>query len=193
MGDSVPSLRALAHPLRLRILSLLTGVELSAAEVARELEVTHANASYHLRLLLDAGEIVVAGEEKIRGGVAKRYRHPWRAEDRPSGEAPPPDHTDPATGEATELAVAALGEELRRRHRLKMPGVGGLLTDAELWVTPAVYAEVRDLLLQASALLHGEAQAPRSPGTEPVSLTLASFPLALPQRSGRPGRSADPS
>ena len=177
MSESVPSLRALAHPLRLRILSLLTGTELSAAEVARELEVTHANASYHLRLLLDAGEIVVAGEEKIRGGVAKRYRHPWRAADRPGGEPPPPDHTDPATGEATELAVAALAEELRRRHRLRRPDVGGALTDAELWVTPEVFVEVRDLLMQATALLHDEAQPPRSPGTEPVSLTIASFPM----------------
>ncbi len=76
-ADAVSSLRATAHPLRLRILSLLTGAELSAAEVARELDVTHANASYHLRVLADAGEVVVAGEEKIRGGVAKRYRHPW--------------------------------------------------------------------------------------------------------------------
>lgn len=175
--DAVARLRATAHPVRLRILSLLTAEAMSAAEVARTLEITHANASYHLRLLLDAGEIVVAGEEKIRGGVAKRYRHPWRAADRPGGEPPPPDHTDPATGEATELAVAALAEELRRRHRLRRPDVGGALTDAELWVTPEVFVEVRDLLMQATALLHDEAQPPRSPGTEPVSLTIASFPM----------------
>ena len=68
------ALRAMAHPLRLRMLSLLTGAELSAAEVARELGITHANASYHLRVLLDAGELEVAGEEKIRGGVASGCR-----------------------------------------------------------------------------------------------------------------------
>ena len=84
----VSAMRATAHPLRLRILSLLTGAEMSAAEVARELEVTHANASYHLRLLADAGLLVEAGEEKIRGGVAKRYRHPWQ--DATLGRAPPP-------------------------------------------------------------------------------------------------------
>jgi DNA-binding transcriptional ArsR family regulator len=176
-SESVPSLRALAHPLRLRILSLLTGTELSAAEVARELGVTHANASYHLRLLLDAGEVVVASEEKIRGGVAKRYRHPWREEDRPGRPPARPDHSDPATGEATELTVAALAEELRRRHRRRRPDVGGTLTDAELWVTPEVYDEVRALLMHASALLHDSAQPPRTPGTDPVSLTVASFPM----------------
>ncbi len=70
------ALRAAAHPVRLRMLSLLTGTAMSAAEVARELDLTHANASYHLRQLLDADELVVDSEEKIRGGVAKRYRYP---------------------------------------------------------------------------------------------------------------------
>ncbi len=81
--ETTNALRAVAHPVRLRMLSLLTGTELSAAEVARELGITHANASYHLRTLLDAGELVIASEEKIRGGVAKRYRHPWEEGRRP--------------------------------------------------------------------------------------------------------------
>ena len=42
--ESSNHLRALAHPVRLRILSLLTGGDLSAADVARKLEITHANA-----------------------------------------------------------------------------------------------------------------------------------------------------
>ena len=45
-------LRAVAHPVRLRILSLLTGAAMTATEVAAELGLTHANASYHLRRLL---------------------------------------------------------------------------------------------------------------------------------------------
>src|SRR5690349_22155121 len=73
--DAVARLRASAHPVRLRILSLLTAEAMSAAEVARALDTTHANASYHLRVLHDVGELVVEGEEKIRGGVAKRYRY----------------------------------------------------------------------------------------------------------------------
>ena len=43
--ESSNHLRALAHPVRLRILSLLTGADLTAADVARELGITHANAS----------------------------------------------------------------------------------------------------------------------------------------------------
>ena len=74
--EDLKGLRAMAHPVRLRMVSLLTGSAMSAAEVARELGLTHANASYHLRILLDSGEIVEAGEERIRGGVAKKYRYP---------------------------------------------------------------------------------------------------------------------
>src|SRR6476620_8805977 len=74
--DRVVSLRAVAHPVRLQMLSLLTGTEMSAAEVARELGVTHANASYHLRVLADAGELVVAGEAKIPGGVSRARAGP---------------------------------------------------------------------------------------------------------------------
>ena len=71
--ERISDLRATAHPLRLQMLSLLTGAELSAAEVARELDVSQANASYHLRLLHDAGLLVIASEETVRGGRAKRY------------------------------------------------------------------------------------------------------------------------
>lgn len=51
------SLRAVAHPARWRILSLLTGAEMSAAEMARELNLTCANASYHVRVLASAGRV----------------------------------------------------------------------------------------------------------------------------------------
>ena len=100
-GTAVSSLRAVAHPVRLRILSLLTGAAMSAAEIARELDLTHANASYHLRVLADAGAVVEAGEEKIRGGVAKRYRHPWDRQLRSTGGP-----------EDRELYVRATAEEL---------------------------------------------------------------------------------
>ena len=59
-------LRAMASPLRLRILSLLTGAALTAAEVARELGLTHANATTYNNFSRWT-RIEVAGEERIRG------------------------------------------------------------------------------------------------------------------------------
>lgn len=164
MDEPVRSLRAGAHPVRLRILSLLTGAEMSAAEVARELDLTHANASYHLRLLERAGEIVVAGEERIRGGVAKRYRHPW-AELAERKAAP----------EELVMEMRTMGQELVRRSGLREPGTRGQTCDAELWVSDEVWAEALALVERAARLVHENARPPRSDGTRPINLTIAAF------------------
>lgn len=170
--DETPTnaLRAMAHPLRLQILSLLTGAELSAAEVARELDLTHANASYHLRVLLEAGELEVASEERIRGGVAKRYRHPWQQG--LTAQRPTPDQ------ESSALYIRALAEEMVRRYRVRMRDTRANFTDAELWVTPEIWDQVHRLVEQASSLLHDQAQPRRTPGTVRVSMTSATFRMA---------------
>ncbi|WP_067428698.1 ArsR/SmtB family transcription factor [Nocardioides jensenii] len=168
----VSALRAVAHPLRLQILSLLTGAEMSAAEVARELAVTHANASYHLRVLLDAGELVVAGEEKIRGGIAKRYRHPWEQQ-----QAPPA----PATDEDHRLYIRAVAEELVRRFDQRRRASKALLSDAEMWVDPETWQQVLELTQEAARLIHDSAQPPRTDGTVHVNLTTLAFEMTEPR------------
>jgi len=167
--ETTHALRAVAHPVRLQMLSLLTGTELSAAEVARELGITHANASYHLRTLLDAGELVIASEEKIRGGVAKRYRHPWEkgtTQQRPGTRSSVEDRA---------FYVRAMAEEMVRRAHLSETGARSHLTDAELWVSPEDYTEVEAAITAASVALHAAARPPRTEGTVRVSLTTAMF------------------
>ena len=166
MADEVSSLRALAHPVRLRMLSLLTGAELSAAEVARELGLTHANASYHLRVLAEAGEVVEAGRERIRGGEAKRYRHHW--------DHPRPPSTD---RRGHEQQVRAMAEELVRRFRHRRPRSRTHLADAEVWVEPEPWRRAMALVAEAAALVHSEARPPRTPGTVHVNLTSVMFEL----------------
>jgi DNA-binding transcriptional ArsR family regulator len=169
MDDKVTmsTLRAIAHPVRLRILSLLTGSAMSAAEVARELDLTHANASYHLRFLAEAGEVVEAGEEKIRGGVAKKYRHPWQEV---SGVRDPR-----VTDEDRALYIRAMAEEMVRRYGERLPGTPGSMTDAELWVTPEVWSRALELVERASHLVHAEAKRPRADGTVRMNMTTAVF------------------
>ncbi|HET6626576.1 MAG TPA: helix-turn-helix domain-containing protein [Nocardioidaceae bacterium] len=177
-NDSAPgatrisTLRATAHPLRLRMLSLLTGADMSAAEVARELETTQANASYHLRVLADAGLLVEAGEEKVRGGVAKKYRHHWDLPglDTPDGTA------DPA------LSLRVISEDLVRRYAMRRRNRKQIISDAEMWVTPETWAQVVDLVKQASSLIHSEAKRPRTEGTVHVNLTAAAFEMTDPPR-----------
>lgn len=163
---AIAKLRAGAHPLRLRILSLLTGAEMSAAEVARELSITHANASYHLRVLAEAGQVVEAGEERIRGGIAKRYRHPWRDS-----------HLTASSPEERLALVHAAADELIRRIGMRQPQTRLALTDAELWVTPEVWQRVCALVTEASELLHAEAKPPRTAGTQHVNMTAVLFQM----------------
>lgn len=171
----VSTMRATAHPVRLQILSLLTGAELSAAEIARELDISHANASYHLRFLADAGLVEEAGEEKIRGGVAKRYRHPWEQNSRIGARSP-----EEAAGH-----LGAMADEMVRRFAARKDGTRQILSDAEMWVPAETWTQVRDLVEQASRLVHAEAKPPRTPGTVHVNLTAAAFEMADPHRPSK--------
>jgi DNA-binding transcriptional ArsR family regulator len=170
------ALRAMAHPLRLRMMSLLTAAPMTAAEVARELGLTHANASYHLRNLLAGGLIVVEGEEKIRGGVAKRYRYDvghereQRAQHRVVGD------------DQLRLEFSAFAHELIRRTReAHFPPAPKLLADAELWVDPEKWQEIRERVGQALVELHEVARPPRTPGTIRTSTTAAMFEMGDPE------------
>jgi DNA-binding transcriptional ArsR family regulator len=160
------ALRATAHPVRLRIMSLLTATPLTAAEVARELGLTHANASYHLRTLLAAGLIVLAGEEKIRGGVAKRYRYDPLSE--------PVRGPDPDAERRAEFAALA-HELIRRSGRARFVEGAGLGADADFWVEPEVWLAIRDRIADAVDELHRVARPPRTPGTVRTSTTVAMF------------------
>jgi DNA-binding transcriptional ArsR family regulator len=164
--EAVARLRATAHPLRLRILSLLTAQAMSAAEVARALDTTHANASYHLRQLHDAGELVVESEERIRGGVAKRYRYDATRE-----------VADRTTGIDDRIAYArANALEVERRLRDAARG-SGASSDLEAWVPLEAWRRALDLLHEASHLLHAAALPAGSPETVHVSVTTHAFTM----------------
>lgn len=171
MDEGLSALRSVAHPVRLRILSMLTAQPMSAAEVARELDLTHANASYHLRVLRDAGELVVESEEKIRGGTAKRYRYVVGGDpERPATPGKPEDLV------AWQLATNA---EIVRRlaHRTKGPGSSA---DIEAWVSPETWQRAMDSITDAMVLLHEEARPPRTDGTIHVSASSQAFVMEDP-------------
>lgn len=170
-SGSLVHMRALAHPLRLRMLSLLTGGPSSAAVVARELGVSQANASYHLRQLLGAGLIVDAGEVAVRGGRARMYRYYPD-----SAESLGAERTAPAAGGAAAV-VDALAQELRRRFAMADPSVRGNLTDAELWVDPEMWVQTVTAVTDASVALHAAARPPRTEGTIAVNLTAVLFAM----------------
>ncbi len=163
------------------MLSLLTGVPCSAAELARELGGSQANASYHLRRLERAGLVVVVERLSVRGGQARRYRHVTSNQpERPSQGAT----TQVAGLREIELEFASLlALALTRRYALRDAGPKTDV-DAELWVDPAVWSAVVDEVNNAAARLHAAAVAPRTPGSLRVSMTASLF--AMRQGSSRP-------
>lgn len=161
------TLRAFAHPLRLRLLSLLTGAAMSAAEAARELGESQANVSYHVRRLHEAGLLTLAEEVQVRGGRALRYRH-----DPGSGPA-----TAQGGAEDLRMLAAALAEEVQRRARLRDPGPPRTFTDTEVWVALEEWSALVERASELGEELHRAARAPRSPGAIPVSASLLFFAM----------------
>ncbi|GHD83302.1 hypothetical protein GCM10010336_74590 [Streptomyces goshikiensis] len=162
--DADPALRALAHPVRLRMLTLMWPGPMSAAELARELGISHALASRHLRSL-DAADLVELAEERTRrGGRERRYRtvHGSPLSDRLDG---------------ARMLAATLAHTLQERAARRAPDGKGVTVDAELWVAPEVWEAARQRLADIAAELHDAACPPRAPGTIPVGVSLMTFPL----------------
>jgi DNA-binding transcriptional ArsR family regulator len=100
------------------MLSLLTGAPMSAAELSRELDVTHANASYHLRVLARAGAVV---EDPELGTRRERW---WRRPD-PFVLLPTDDDLEGRAITARMLGLFfARDEEARRRLVTRDVGAG---------------------------------------------------------------------
>jgi DNA-binding transcriptional ArsR family regulator len=157
-------LRALSHPVRLRILSLLTGTAMSSAELARELGMNHAAVSFHVRQLARAGYLELAETRSVRGGRERRYRtrsaggSEWRQED-------------------PTLAIRAVSDEVGRRAANATPAAWRLFGDAELWVDAATWEDAVGRIVAAIRDLHAAAQPPRTPGSTHVSATAMLFAI----------------
>lgn len=169
--DSRQQLRALSHPVRLRILSLLTGTAMSSAELARELGMNHAAVSFHVRQLAAAGYLQLAETRSVRGGRERRYRHEiagraqWQSED-------------------PRLAVTAVSEELLRRLAGTPADAWRLFGDGELWIPPEVWEDAVRKMAAAVRDLHHAALAPRAPGSVHVSATALLFAIGRDETGG---------
>lgn len=163
MTSTDPVLRALAHPVRLRMMSLMWAGPLSAAELSRELAISHALASQHLRKLAEAGLAELAEVRPHRGGRERRYRA--------VRGAPLTERSDPETAPVLAEMLAAM---LRVRAAARADGPG-TTADVELWVDPARWDEFRNALSGLLEGLHEAALPPRTPGAVRVAATVMAF------------------
>jgi DNA-binding transcriptional ArsR family regulator len=71
--DDPRLVKALAHPLRVRILGILERRSATPKELAEMLDVPLENLSYHVRALRDFGFIKLERRRMVRGAVEHRY------------------------------------------------------------------------------------------------------------------------
>ncbi|HEY0738788.1 MAG TPA: helix-turn-helix domain-containing protein [Herpetosiphonaceae bacterium] len=65
----------ITHPVRLRILMTLAGLERTSQQIAAALDDVPASSIYrHLQILLEAGVVEVVSERQVRGAVEKTLR-----------------------------------------------------------------------------------------------------------------------
>lgn len=157
-------LRALSHPTRLRILSLLTGASMSSAELAREMGMSQAAVSFHVRQLAGVGYLELVEERSKRGGKERLYRHL-------------PVNQEQLESDDPQMTVRAVATELGRRLAIEPSQAWRLFSDAEAWVPLEVWTSVSATITDAMMRLHAAAQPPRSTGTVHVSATSLLFDI----------------
>ena len=98
--DDPRFVKALGHPMRVRILALLQERTATPRELAQWLDATLGTVSYHVRALSDLGLLELVRTTQVRGAIA----HHYRARERPriSDEA-----WDAAPPIAKQAAIAA--------------------------------------------------------------------------------------
>lgn len=155
-------LRAVSHPARVRLLSLLAAEPKSGSELAPEIGMTQAAVSYHLRQLADAGFIEVAETRSKRGGREKRYRL-----------------TDLRGADGTNADVlanaSAIAADVQRRIITDQPSTWDLVGDLDTWVDADAWRRCVNAIGDAITELHDAATAPRTPGAIQVSATALMF------------------
>jgi DNA-binding transcriptional ArsR family regulator len=72
--DDPRYVKALSHPLRVRILALLQERTATPAQLARRLHASVGTVAYHVRTLRELGLIDLVEETRVRGGTAHHYR-----------------------------------------------------------------------------------------------------------------------
>jgi DNA-binding transcriptional ArsR family regulator len=180
------ALRALAHPIRLR-LHALVGREgnLTAADAARQLGISHGLASHHLRQLAKYGFVE---EAESTDGRAR----PWRVTSTSYDVGPADEDARGAADLLQRLAVQRAEQELgtwqtRRDPEDPMAGLAGARTGL-LYLTPT---ELEELLAAWSALVLplvdrrpiGQHQ-DRPADAIPVGYTLVTVPLERTEQGG---------
>ena len=157
-------LRVTAHPIRLQILSLLTGNSMSQGEVAKSLGFSNAAISYHFNTLKSAGWLKETGTKSVRGGTAHLFTY-----NSASISSKKQRNLGPSSWQA-------VGSELIRRAKHFRKGVQ-LLADADIHIDPQTWHELATEMQSIVIRIHEAAVPPKSKNAVRVNLTVAMFEM----------------
>ena len=135
--DDPRYVKAMSHPLRVRILAMLDERTASPNELAQVLDGSLGTVSYHVRTLHQLGLIELVRETRVRGAVEHHYRAKARPQVSPEAWASaPPIAKQAAVGsslqmidEYTRAAAAAGGFDSQEAALVR----SGLRLDREGW------------------------------------------------------------
>lgn len=106
--------KALAHPLRARVLALLNERVASPNELARELGEPLGNVSYHVKALLELGCIELVDTAQRRGAIEHYYRALTRARlDESAFKKLPASIRGELSGETMEQGIADVAKAFK--------------------------------------------------------------------------------
>jgi DNA-binding transcriptional ArsR family regulator len=146
--------KALAHPLRVQILSVLQDRTASPSDLAEELAAPLGNVSYHVRILAKLGLLKLVRKRQRRGAIEHMYRANGRVRvsDRAWGQVPGivkeamVEASLDQVGRYVEQSAAMGGFERPEAHMSRQP----LRLDAKGW--KELSAAVATLLEHANAI-----------------------------------------
>lgn len=184
---------AINHPLRVRLLTILTVREASPSELAKELGEELGVVNYHARKLEKLGMVEIVRERPVRGSTEHFYKattRPWWTNEQ--WARVDPEIKAVTTACALDWLIQDAGAALRAgtfderndRHLSRIP----ILLDEQGW--KAVGNLLDDTL---DALLEEQAQATArmaESGEEPISTVVGMMSFEMPQMPG--SHAADP-
>ena len=193
--------KALSHPLRVRILALLQERTASPRELAEWLDATLGTVSYHVRTLHDFGLIELVKTTQVRGAIAHHYKAKVRPRvDDEAWASAAPIVKQAAVGAALQTvddyarASAAAGGFDRAEAHLSRTNVR---LDAKGWQQAARACEklLSDLTKIEDAASRRLAKDPHADGTSDAAVVLLLFDaikLSQPAPEAPAGRAAKP-
>lgn len=109
--------KALAHPLRQRLLFALGRAPATTSQLAVSLGAQKGNVGHHLKVLREAGLVRLAETRRVRGGTEQYYERTSR---RISVPGPAAEHTEALFGAVAEEVRRAPGEPVLVLRHLRL-------------------------------------------------------------------------